>query len=74
MPRKKVEEIKPVEQFEVNWDKIKEQVKEAQEMVDKGLVKPAKKEATKEVKKPAAKKAATKEAAKPATKKSKLAK
>jgi len=82
MPRKKVEATKPTEQFEINWDTIKEQVAEAKEMVEKGEIKPAKKptvkkEATKEkaepAKKPAAKKAATKEEVKPA-KKAKTAK
>jgi|LakMenEpi03Aug12_release.lakeMendotaPanAssembly.Ray.scaffolds.fasta_scaffold1343267_1 hypothetical protein len=61
MPRKKVEATKPTEQFEINWDTIKEQVAEAKEMVEKGEVKPAKK--------PAVKKAATKEAVKPTEKK-----
>ena len=61
MPRKKVEATKPTEQFEINWDTIKEQVAEAKEMVEKGEVKPAKK--------PAVKKAATKEVAKPTEKK-----
>ena len=80
MPRKKVEATKPTEQFEINWDTIKEQVAEAKEMVEKGEVKPAKKPAVKKAvtketvkpaeKKPAVKKAATKEPAK----KTKLAK
>lgn len=61
MPRKKVEATKPTEQFEINWDTIKEQVAEAKEMVEKGEVKPAKK--------PAVKKTATKEAVKPTEKK-----
>ena len=75
MPRKKVEATKPTEQFEINWDTIKEQVAEAKEMVEKGEVKPAKKPAVKKAatkepakkpteKKPAVKKAATKEPAK----------
>lgn len=80
MPRKKVEATKPTEQFEINWDTIKEQVAEAKEMVEKGQVKPAKKPAvkkaaTKETVKPAEKKPATKKAAtKEPAKKTKLAK